>query len=444
MRRPSVLFLNRVYPPVRGATGRVLRDLAQSFAQEGWQVTVITTGPQPGKERDGSIRILRLKGPERPRNVFSYGWIWGKMVWTALRHPPTHLVVTMSDPPFLIHAGQIIKRFKKARHIHWCHDLYPDIFPALGVRFPGFMLKLFKRASRKAMKESDKVIVIGRCMAKTLTLDGMSPRNITVIPNWPDLELCTAHGHAPLTGPMKARMARLQAAAVQGQGKAVVNGHGAHGHAANGQAPIKPFDAQVKAGPKFRVLYAGNIGRAHPVEIILDAAELLQEENPEIEFVFVGDVPRFDFLARERSRRRLDNIRLLPFQPVSKLREIMESGDVHLISVKEEAAGLMVPSKLYAALAVERPCIFIGPAQSEAAKVITDFKAGVVVHQDQPEELARQIKNFRQNDAAWFAAHHGAASAGQIFVPEEAINAWIDRAWSVVEPDISSEWGVAA
>lgn len=447
MRRPTVLFLNRVYPPVRGATGRVLRDLARSFAQEGWQVTVITTGPQAAKERDGSIRVIRLKGPERPRHALSYAWIWLRMTLAALRQPPTHLVVTMSDPPFLIHAGQMVKRWKKARHIHWCHDLYPDIFPALGVRLPGFMLRLFKRWSRKAMREADKVIVIGRCMAKTLTLDGMSPKGITVIPNWPDLELRPAGGYGPLTGPAKVR-------AMNGRRNGM-NGHavnGAHGHhaqdyingAINGAAGFKPFDAQIKAGPKFRVLYAGNIGRAHPVDVILDAAEILQEEHPEIEFVFVGDGPRYDFLARERSRRRLDNVRLLPFQPASKLREVMESGDVHLISVKEEAAGLMVPSKLYAALAVERPCVFIGPAQSEAAKVITDFKAGVVVHQDQPEELARQIKNFRQNDSDWFAAHHGAASAGQIFLPEEAINAWIDRAWSVVEPDVSSEWGVAA
>jgi hypothetical protein len=48
---PSVLFLNRVYPPVRGATGRVLRDLARSFAADGWSVTVLTTGPERSKKK---------------------------------------------------------------------------------------------------------------------------------------------------------------------------------------------------------------------------------------------------------------------------------------------------------------------------------------------------------------------------------------------------------
>src|SRR5690606_32983651 len=133
------------------------------------------------------------------------------------------------------------------------------------------------------------------------------------------------------------------------------------------------------------------------------------------EFVFVGDGSRYDDLARERTRRGLDNIRLMPYQPPARLREIMESGDVHLVSVKEEAAGFLVPSKLYSALAVGRPCVFIGPAQSEAAKVISDFKAGIVLPQGDAQALAEAIKTLRMNGQAWFEAQAGAASAGQIF-----------------------------
>ena len=42
--KPSVLLINRVYPPAKGATGRVLRDLAQEMARAGWTVSVLTTG----------------------------------------------------------------------------------------------------------------------------------------------------------------------------------------------------------------------------------------------------------------------------------------------------------------------------------------------------------------------------------------------------------------
>jgi colanic acid biosynthesis glycosyl transferase WcaI len=414
MRRPSILFINRVYPPSAGATGRVLRDLAKAFAREGWHVTVITSGPRAGKSRDGGIRIVRVKGPVRPRGIFSYAIVWVKMLIAALRFPATNLVVTLTDPPMLVTAGRIIQRVKKNRHIHWCHDLYPDIFPALNVRLPGFIMKPLKKLSRGSMRQCDKTIVIGRCMAKHLSYNGVDPRHITVIPNWPDNELVKPA--ESFTGAPHAANANVQ-----------ING-------------AKAYDELVKdQSPKFRVLYAGNIGRAHPLQTILDAAQILDKDHREIEFIFVGDGPRFDEIAKERARRGLHNIRLLPFQPHTRLRQVMESGDVHLVSMSDDAAGMLVPSKIYAALAVARPCIFIGPAQSEAAKVITDFHAGAVVAQGDAQALAERIRHYRMNGEDWFAAHTGAQAAGKIFVPSEAINAWIERAWAVVEPDMRSK-----
>jgi glycosyltransferase involved in cell wall biosynthesis len=406
--------MNRVYPPGRGATGRVLCDLARSFAREGWHVTVITTGPAPLKERDGTIRIIRVKGPAKPSGVFTYGWLWLKMIATALRQPASHLLVTMTDPPLLVIAGQIIKRFKKCRHIHWCHDLYPELLPAIGVKVPGPVMGVFKRIAHRAMKRADKTIVIGRCMARQLTFSGMDPKNITVIPNWPDAELVVPQGTNGFNG-------------------ASHEINGVNGHHRNGRA----YEEQLNGGHKFRVLYAGTIGQAHPIKTILEAAEILNVEQPDVEFLFVGDGARYDMLAKERSKRHLDNIRLLPFQPRARLKELMESGDVHLISMTEDAAGLLVPSKLYSALAANRPCIFVGPPHSEAAKVITDFKAGVIVGQGQAEELVRWVKHYRSNSEAWFEAQKGAVSASEIFLPNESINAWIERAWGVVKSDLS-------
>ncbi len=416
MRRPSILFMNRVYPPVSGATGRVLRDLARAFAREGWQVTVITTGPRAGQERDGGIRVIRVKGTKRPHGILSYAVIWLRMFLAALRLPATQLVVTMTDPPLLILAGRALRRIKKNRHMHWCHDLYPDIFPSLNVRLPEFIMSTMKKMSRRSMRECDRTIVIGRCMAKYLTYGGVDPRHLTVIPNWPDYELVKPAGASGFNN--------AAGSAPPANGNFYVNG-------------AKPLSQQLRdSSPKFRVLYAGNIGRAHPMGTILGAAEILDQQHPEVEFVFVGDGPRFDDIARERARRGLHNIRLMPYQPRSRLRQVMESGDVHLISMREDAAGMLVPSKLYAALAVGRPCIFLGPAQSETAKVINDFNAGAVLAQGDAKALVEKILQYRLNGEDWFSAHKGSVAAGQVFMPSGSINAWIERAWSLMEPEM--------
>jgi glycosyltransferase involved in cell wall biosynthesis len=240
-------------------------------------------------------------------------------------------------------------------------------------------------------------------MARHLAHTGLDMSKVTIIPNWPDREIST---------PIPLSVAINNVANDRGQALTARNGHHVY------------FDT----APRFRVLYAGNLGRAHPVSTILEAATILQVQHPEVEFVFVGDGPIHERLAMERAKRGLDNIRLLPTQPPERLRELMQSGDVHLISMKSEATGMLVPSKLYSALAAERPCIFIGPEQSETGRVIHDYHAGSVVPQGNPAVLADTIRTYLTDGNAWFLAQKGAAEANHQFKPDHSITSWIKKA----------------
>lgn len=413
MQKPSVVFFNRVYPPSRGATGRVLRDLARGFVRDGWSVTIITTGPEAINEKDGPIKIIRLKAPVKKKALIAYLNVWIRMWWAGMGLRRPDLIVTMTDPPLMVVAGDMIARALKCKHIHWCQDLYPDVLPALGLRVSDRMMAFFKARSRRAMKRADRIVVIGRCMARHLVRTGLEARKITLIPNWPDYELLAPD---PRTRrPMSGRAAF----------RAANDGRPVHDI-------VKPFDALFQdKEPKFRVLYSGTLGRAHPIQSILEAAQILSKEHSEIEFVFVGDGANFERLGQERARRSLDNIRLMPYQPANRLRELMESGDVHLVSMRDDAAGFIVPCKVYSAIAVARPTILIGPQTSEVSRMLDDFQAGVVVPQGDGRRLAQAILRYRLDSDEWFAAHEGARRASRVFVPHEAISAWIVRARDV-------------
>ena len=410
MRKPTLLMMNRVYPPVRGASGRILRDMARSFARDGWQVTVITTGPKALKEHDGSVRVIRVKAPEKPKGAMGYLLIWLKMFFTALKLPASELVVTMTDPPLFAVAGDLLSRIKKNKHIHWVQDVYPDLFPVIGVKFPDFLIDLMRPLVVRAMSRADKVVVIGRCMARRLGYAGVKPKSMAVIPNWPDVELGFDESE---TGFSVEDMEQTIAQA---------------GRAEN----YRRHEEQVKTGLKFRVLYAGNIGKIHPVDVVLDAARILQNQHPEIEFLFVGDGPKYDEITRAKAQEHLDNVRLLPYQPPARLKALMESGDVHLISMDEYAAGYAVPSKLYSGIAAYRPCIFIGPSACEVAKVIKDYNIGLIIPPGKAEMLADAIRNYRMDGEAWFAAHENAKKAASVFLPSASIGAFIERAWVIV------------
>lgn len=422
--KPSILFVNRVYPPDHGATGRLLEDLANAFLQDGWHVSVVTTGPKSQAPFEGQgVRVHRVRA-QAPRTgskgigrVLQTCFIWLKLLFEGLGLQSHDIVVTLSDPPMLVSAGRIIAKAKGSKHVNWIHDLYPDLLPVLGMNLPRWVYTFLLKASRKAMKSCDKVVVVGRCMAKHLIHSGMDAHLITVIPNWPDPELYqenpdyalkenkVAGAGAPMN-PMSDR---------QGTAQDFKN------HENEAQEPFKLDDT------KFRILYAGNLGLAHPYATLLETAEILMNTNPEIEILFVGDHSVFAGMLAEKKKRSLENIRFLPYQPAAKLKSLMESGDVHLISMKTEAAGLVVPSKLYSALAVGRPVIFVGPEGNETAQVIRDFKTGTVVPQGDAEQLANAIRKFRYDSQVWFNAQQGSHEAGRIFTPEQSCAVWVER-----------------
>jgi colanic acid biosynthesis glycosyl transferase WcaI len=120
----------------------------------------------------------------------------------------------------------------------------------------------------------------------------------------------------------------------------------------------------------------------------------------------------------------------------------MESGDVHLVSLRHDAAGLMVPSKIYSAFAVGRPCIFVGPQGSEAARLLSDTRAGTVVPQGNPALLADTIIRYRLSSNDWFMAQEGAVRALQAHLPEDVIRQWIDLARALTGTRTESDRGV--
>jgi colanic acid biosynthesis glycosyl transferase WcaI len=337
-----------------------------------------------------------VKGPEKPSTVFGYGWVWIKLLYAAMRLTRRDLVVTMTDPPLQVMIGRAYAKVKGCHHIHWCQDLYPDLFSAIGANIPGPLMHFLKKMSRKSMKKCDRVVVIGRCMARQLTHTGVETSRVIIIPNWSDSEIVPANAPTHFS-----------------------------------QHNNVPGNLIRDDTPKFRVLYAGSIGRAHPMKTVLDAAGILAP-YPEIEFVFVGDSPGHERLARERDRRGLTNVRFLPYQPDSMIRALMESGDVHLVSMRPEAAGMMVPCKFYSALAAGRPCVYVGPKDTEIARVISDYRAGDIVTPGEAAQLADAILRYRMDGQAWFDAQQGALLAGKTFYAAPSVDIWMKRALDAV------------
>lgn len=359
---PSILFVNRVFPPDQGATGRCAFDLAQRMAQAGWRVTVVADGDGPSTAPPG-VTVLRtgggLGGGDLRRGaapmVRGYLDALRRLTLRAMRLPRHDVVVTMTDPPLLARVGPMLAAWHGAAAIHWCHDLYPALLPVLGVRIPDPLYRLVEWSVAGALRRHDAVVAIGRCMARRLGALGVPPERIVVLPNWAE------PGIRPV--------ARAD----------------------------NRFRAELGLGERFTVAYSGNLGLAHPMGGVLDAAAELARTDPDLAVLVIGEGRGRPALEAAVASRGLRNLRVLPLQPAGRLSESLSAADLHLASMDSRAEGLLVPCKVAGALAAGRPCLFLGPGGSEAAALVDG--CGHVLDPADGAGLAAAVRGYARDPA---------------------------------------------
>jgi colanic acid biosynthesis glycosyl transferase WcaI len=120
-------------------------------------------------------------------------------------------------------------------------------------------------------------------------------------------------------------------------------------------------------------LYAGNFGRKQGLEALAQAIHS-GSDSKDIMFLFCGTGAAYDDLVAVGPR---ENIRILPLQPQSRLNEVLNMADIHLLPQHEAAADLVMPSKLAPMLASGRPAVVAASPTSEIALLVAG--AGRVV-----------------------------------------------------------------
>jgi colanic acid biosynthesis glycosyl transferase WcaI len=383
----SVLFINRVYPPSSGATGDMLRDLATGLAAGGLDVTVVCMGDGGGSdERIDGVRVVRVGGLFSRRNTVlraaAYVLMIPSLLLRALLLRRTDCVVTMTDPPMLAVVGPMISFFKRNRVVHWAQDLYPEVAEELGVLPRGNALsRMLRDISSLALRQGDAVVSIGRCMTARLMARGVVYGKIREIPNW-----------SPPVVPVESEQNR--------------------------------FRASLGVGEDFVVAYSGNMGLAHEFDTILEAAATLHDQR--VVFLMVGGGPRRAEVEDEARRRGLGNMRFLSPQPREALAESLSAAEAHLVTMRSNLCGLVVPSKFYGVLAAGRPCLFVGPEESEVARVIRESRAGWVVAPGDGKELAAAILKWMENPGLHAAACRSAREAGVEATVDGAVRGFME------------------
>jgi len=133
-------------------------------------------------------------------------------------------------------------------------------------------------------------------------------------------------------------------------------------------------------------LYSGNMAGKQGLETLLDAARLL-EGDESVRFVMCGDGAAREKLHQEYGR--LSNVIWLPLQPATRLNELLNLADIHLLIQLAGVADLVMPSKLTGMLASGRPIVATANPGSQVAEVVA--RCGIAVPPGDPGDLAKAV-----------------------------------------------------
>jgi colanic acid biosynthesis glycosyl transferase WcaI len=403
-----VVFLNRYFYPDQAPTGVLLSDVAFALAEAGTDVAVITSRLRydgsdtikSSRETVKGVEIHRVWSSQAGRlgllgRSLGYGsfYLTGACrLWRLARR--ADIIVAKTDPPLLSVMAASIAKLRGVKVVNWLQDLFPEVAEALEVGgTPGRLaFQALKPLRNWSLRAASANVVLGQAMAAHLLNEGIESHKVRVISNWSD------------------------------------------------ETAIRPVPATQNSLRKdwgledrFVVGYAGNLGRAHDIDTIVDAITLLQEQAKvdqiaqNIVFVFIGGGARHAKLARDVSRRRLSNVQIHPYQARERLAETLGIADLHLVSLNPKLEGLVIPSKFYGIAAAGRPTLFVGSTEGEIAHLLDQCTCGFTVLPGDAPALASRILELAGDPRGCAHMGHRARKAFEAsWNKAHAVQQWID------------------
>lgn len=351
-----LVLVNRYFHPDLAPTGRLAARLAFAEAASGREVLAFCSR-QRYEDAGAVLAAEEVVRGVHIRRVWSTRFGRGGLAGRALDYLSFHaavgmallrhlrrddVVVAMTDPPLLSVTVAFAALCRGSRLVNWLQDVFPETAARSGLRVLAGPLGAVCRALRNwSLRRAAANAVLGERMAEEISRAAPGAP-LTVVPNWAD------------------------------------------------GAAIRPASPPPGAPETFVVGYSGNLGRVHDVDTMLDAARRLAAE-PGLRFQVTGGGFHFN---RMRDCG-LQNVVVRGYVPDEQLAASLAACDVHLVSLRSEFEGLVVPSKFYAIAAAGRPTVFIGDADGEVARLIAAHGLGETVAPGDGAGLAAALLRLR-------------------------------------------------
>ena len=360
MKKPRVLLLTQWFDPEPTFKGLVF---ARELVHQGFEVEVLTGFPNypggkvyPGyriqwlqREVINGVQITRV--PLYPnhdqsaiKRVLNYASFAASATMYGVFMAKRADVMYAYHPPLTVGmAAALIKLFRRMPVVYDIQDMWPDTLRATGMLNNPKALDWVARVCRWVYRRMDHIVVLSPGFKRLLLERGVPESKLSVIYNWAD-------------------------------------------EAALG-APVGKVPAAFPGADQFRILFAGNMGKAQALNTVLDAASLLQARDSRVCWVMLGGGVEVERLKAEAAKRQLANVVFLPPVPMAEVGAYLNAADALLVHLRKDPLfEITIPSKTQAYMTVGKPLLMA--VDGDAADLVRQSGGGVVAESENPEALA--------------------------------------------------------
>ena len=363
-----VVFLSQWFDPEPGAKGLVF---TRKLVSMGFEVEVITGFPNypggmvyPGykvkllqREVIDGVHITRV--PLYPshdqsavKRVLNYASFAASALVYGLFMAKRADVMYAYHPPLTVGvAASLIRWVRGIPLVYDIQDMWPDTLRATGMLKNPRLLDLAGRVCDWVYRRVDYLVVLSPGFKRMLVQRGVPEGKIDVIYNWADESVL--------------------------------------------MSPVGAVPAAFPTADRFRVVFAGNMGKAQALDAVLDAAAILQARGSRASFVMLGGGVEVSRLRTRAMEMMLGNVVFLPPVPMSEVGTVLAAAEVLLVHLRKDPLfEITIPSKTQAYMAVGKPLLMA--VNGDAADLVRQAKCGLTAESENPQALADAVDSLAE------------------------------------------------
>ena len=353
-------------------------DIIHAFEKD-YEESILMTGFLNPRNRNlnPNVKVENLAKYDRStslKRILTWSLAFIKALYLIKFKYPKADLFLVSNPPM----ATLVPLFCKNPFSVLIYDIYPDALLEFKIfKSDSSIIKSWKKANVKVYSRANRVFTLTEGMKNKLS-SYVSRDKIEVVPIWTDNDFLK---------------------------------------------PIKKTDnkflKEQNLEDKFIVLYSGNLGKSHPIEVLVEIAKELKEHK-NLFFLIIGGGDKFELIKHKINEYNLDTIRLLEWQPTELLPYTLSAADLAVVSLGVEATDLSIPSKTYNLMSVGVPILCIANKDAALAQLIKQHENGETFSSIQREEIKNYILKCQSDEKYLQNRKENSLKASTFYTPENA------------------------